>query len=1296
MYFSFILLNSRLIFIRFIKRKLAFLDYHQQSYDKHFNESHNIGFYDGLIREFHYIRNMMGRATLFVLISLLFSEHSFAQQQVEQLALNPKKPLTQYIIDNWATEEGLPSKTLTKVLQTKDGYLWIGTYNGLLQFDGVNFKTYSKADYPIFRTNSFIELQESADGKLYIGTGASGLLTFENGKFTHLGEMKGGNRPIESLCFDEGEKVWVGTRGGGVYIYEKGKEPVKYEKIPLLNNISVSAIIKDDIGSLWYGTEGNGVICIRGEETKVFNTKNGLYSNHVLDVFADHNGTIWIGTTKGVCYIDVNGVHKLEGTENYPVNRIIEDNYHSIWVASTKGLFRFNRKALQLEFISDVHGLPHRNVVDINTDREGSLWVASYRAGLCRLKDARFENYSVKDGLSSKTISTVKELSNNRVLIGTGAGKLHVIKDHKVYDLEIKTRLTNNRIKHVNEDSRGNILVSTYSGMLVIKPNGQERLFDTRKGFPDNQTRTTFIDSQEFIWVGSRAGGAVRLDPNSGDITIYDRNRSLSSNFIMAIEEDRNGNMLFGLNDAGMDIMASDGTTKNYNIDQLGSNLIFNFHVDDNNNIWIASNAGISLLQPNGKVTRFTTSEGMVSDIIFDILEDDNNKLWFTSSEGVFTIPKEQFFNIEEGKRQKLEPKQYGPEDGMLEKECTGATQSEIGTDGKFYFPTLAGLSIFDPSYSIAEIPNPPVYINTLLIDGKVTDLYQDKIELPSESKRITIGFTGLNLTAPHNLKFQYRLEGYEDDWVNAGTERQAVYTQVNPGNNIFKVRVSHKKGIWNDEIATLNFFREPQLTEKPIFYIGIFILFAALGYAFYLWRVRRISAKNKELEAIVQQRTQQITKQRDKLELAYNDIRTVSTIGQEVTAALDINQLTHTVYDNVKTLMSADVFGIGLLNSRKQQLEFRNLIRMGETSPSQIERLEDKFYLSVKCLESKSPIFINSAREEYGDFESYLNTLNRTEEDESKSAIFVPLLIEGEPIGIMTVQSMVEEAYKQQHLTILQALASYISVALDNSRAYEEIKSKNHQITNSIRYAETIQQAVLPASVKMNEALHEYFVIYKPKDIVSGDFYWFSHQGDRIYIAAVDCTGHGVPGAFMSMIGSSLLDEIVNVEKVYAPADILEQLNENIRVALKQGQSGNDDGMDLALCLLEPGENFQTKLTFAGAKRPLYYAQKGQILEVKGVNKSIGGVKKDKGKRFENHEILLDAGCTFYLATDGFIDQHSPDGKRLGSTRLKELLQNCLSLELEDQKGVILQALERHQKFQDQRDDITMVGVRV
>lgn len=276
-----------------------------------------------------------------------------------------------------------------------------------------------------------------------------------------------------------------------------------------------------------------------------------------------------------------------------------------------------------------------------------------------------------------------------------------------------------------------------------------------------------------------------------------------------------------------------------------------------------------------------------------------------------------------------------------------------------------------------------------------------------------------------------------------------------------------------------------------------------------------------------------------------------------------------------------------------------------------------------------------------------------------------------------------------------------------------EEAEKKNHiilkaneKITASINYAQTIQQAILPTGRNMQEALDDFFVIYRPKDIVSGDFYWFAHikakkEGDvdKVFIAVADCTGHGVPGAFMSMIGNTLFNEIVNHDGIYQPARVLTLLNERTQIALKQNaknsEGSNQDGMDVCLCLLERTTHTQTKVTFSGAKRPLYVYKGSEFMELKGDRKCIGGFHKGV-VGFSDNEFMLDNGSVLYLTTDGFADQNDPNRRKIGSRRLKKMLSDNAHLLMFRQKLALENVLDGHKQDSDQRDDITIVGIKL
>jgi PAS domain S-box-containing protein len=267
-----------------------------------------------------------------------------------------------------------------------------------------------------------------------------------------------------------------------------------------------------------------------------------------------------------------------------------------------------------------------------------------------------------------------------------------------------------------------------------------------------------------------------------------------------------------------------------------------------------------------------------------------------------------------------------------------------------------------------------------------------------------------------------------------------------------------------------------------------------------------------------------------------------------------------------------------------------------------------------------------------------------------------------------------------------------------------DRIELQNQNIKASIAYAKTIQNAILPLPTSLNNNFNA-FIIYKPKDIVSGDFYWYTRlpatqdKRDRYFYAAVDCTGHGVPGAFMSMIGSRLLNEIVNEKKIDKPSKILEIMNSEIKTILRQDVTDNNDGMDVCLCALEPVFNGTTKVTFAGAKRPLYYyKQDEQALKyIKGTRKTIGGTHAKRNTEvFVDHEVLLEKGDILYLSTDGIVDQPSPDRIRFGSLRFINLLKDIAEKPLENQKMAIEQAVLDFQEYEQQRDDVTFLGIKV
>lgn len=455
------------------------------------------------------------------------------------------------------------------------------------------------------------------------------------------------------------------------------------------------------------------------------------------------------------------------------------------------------------------------------------------------------------------------------------------------------------------------------------------------------------------------------------------------------------------------------------------------------------------------------------------------------------------------------------------------------------------------------------------------------------------------------------------------------------------------------------------------------------------------IEEKNKELES-----------QKAAIERAYENIKVLGDIGQKITANLDLSLIVQTVYENVNQLMPAASFGIGVYNEKNNSLDFQDFIEKKERLPFSSDSLSETGLPSVRCFLNQQEIVINNLKEGY----HILALSSKTEENRGEipaSFVYLPLKIKDRMVGVITVQSFKENAYSEADISLLRSLASYAAIALDNSNAYDRLKEgntiieeKNQQIMASLRYARTIEEAILPGDEWFAGHFREHFVIYLPKDIVSGDFYWGFEHENICFVVVVDCTGHGVPGAFMSMTANALLNRIIKEGQTYDPAQILLKLDEGLDEIFKHSDRTLNAGMDVSVCRLTKKGDGKTALCFAGAKRPLYFFADGKLKSFRGDRFSIGH-GTDRRKRsnapvFSNHKAMLEAGTTVYLGTDGYTDNPGSVGMKLGTNTLKRKLVQMQGLSLAEQEQHLMQLLRQEQGDQPQRDDITLIGLKV
>jgi serine phosphatase RsbU (regulator of sigma subunit)/tetratricopeptide (TPR) repeat protein len=462
-------------------------------------------------------------------------------------------------------------------------------------------------------------------------------------------------------------------------------------------------------------------------------------------------------------------------------------------------------------------------------------------------------------------------------------------------------------------------------------------------------------------------------------------------------------------------------------------------------------------------------------------------------------------------------------------------------------------------------------------------------------------------------------------------------------------------------------------------------------------------------MEGAVEERTREVVIKKEEIERSYENTRLLSEIGQQLTSTLNFEKLFIKLHENVNRLMDATMFGVRIYNPVNRTVEYKFEIENGVRHPSETVSMDDEDNYSVWCVKHRKELFINDNLNEY---KKYTRQIRVVSGEMAHSLIIYPLMIGERVLGVITVQSYKKNAYTSYHLDILKTLASYTASALENASLYENleekvqertaevmkqkeiIEEKNKNITDSIRYAKKIQQALLPNKAEILKKLPHSFIYYKPKDIVSGDFYWYTQFNEYAVFAAADCTGHGVPGAFMSAICNDLMNQVIRDEHVVSPAEALRLLDMKLGMLLKKSSDREaNDGMDIALCCLNLKTN---QLLFAGAHRPLILVRNGEIIEFKPDKLSIGGYDMGE-KKFTDHEIGLCPDDTLYLFTDGYTDQFGgPKGKKFKFRQLKELLLSIKDHPMNDQRTKVESALREWRKDHEQVDDVLLIGVRI
>lgn len=766
----------------------------------------------------------------------------WAQQR--PVSFSPSKPLSQSSIDQWTSDDGLISNNLTGVIQGDDGFLWITAYNGLLRFDGHRFELFDRENVAFLKSDAFYQPFKEGN-KLWLATQGSGIVIYEDNILKPY-QPREGTLPSSIRCLLITDSLmFVGSNNNGLFILRN--ETVEKTDFEPISNISIMAIVKGADGSIWVGTNGNGVVRIKDGEFSHYTIRNGLAGNVINALHATPDGRLLIGSTNGLDILREDRVTPVSLLQNIQVNAITMDSYGSIWAATERGLARINEAAGTEELFSKSQGLPTLELTSLAFDVEGSLWLASSKAGLLRLKDTGIVTYSESTGLSLDLVNVIAEGNNGELYIGTDGGDIDVFVNGKLSKLELKHSLDNIGIRDICVD--GDVLwIGSYNGLLRKRGN-QETLYSISTGLPAQDIRRILKVKNGDLWLATRAGGVIVFS-NGKVKSVYNKENGLGANYVLSIEQDKNGTIYLGTNGGGLTLVDSTGKLSSYYItDDDSGVLIFNIHIDKQGRIWLVTNTGI--FHFTGKdFIQLELEHRVKGESYFDWIEDNVGNIWITTNKGILRIPKSEAINYIQNKSYPIKTRLYNNYDGMKNKECTGATRGTISSTGEVWIPTIGGASVIHPDLMTENPVVPRVHITRLITDDQ-TFVTSGGIIIQSDNVRYTFEFTSLSLVAPGQNQFKFMLEGFDKQWVDGGLERETSYTSLPPGEYTFKVIASNNDELWNTTGAEFKFRVKPFFYETKWFYVLLALLVVGSLFGIYKWRVNDIETRNRELKKV-------------------------------------------------------------------------------------------------------------------------------------------------------------------------------------------------------------------------------------------------------------------------------------------------------------------------------------------------------------------------------------------------------------------------------------------------------------
>jgi signal transduction histidine kinase/ligand-binding sensor domain-containing protein len=752
-----------------------------------------------------------------------------------------------YLTTRWTTEEGLPQNSITSIVQTRDGYLWMGTFGGLVRFDGLRFTTLNTGNTPQLKSNRITALMEDRDGALWIGSETGEVTRYLGGEFTTYTAADGFfNEPVMSFYQDRAGTIWAPTLSYNLVRFESN-QPTKVEVLTTKKGLPerVFSVGEDDEGNLLVGMRW-GLMTYRDGAFSEYLKIEGLPKDAVLLMRPHPDGGLWLvtGTSLGrlagqrfTPYLNFSERMALPGLD------LAQNGAHEVWFGYWgKVLYHGNKEGVFTA--EDPTRLSSYRVRSMLADNEGNFWIGTAGNGLIRLRKRRVATLSTADGLSNDEIMLITETNEGDAWVGV-FGAVNRLSGGKLTSWsgpEWLKSMNDSAAHSFYQDRAGNFWIG---GDKCIARFRDEKFEVHQLERGDLSVDAILEDRKGQLWLGTSSGLAMYRD---GVITkLYEPRDGLVHKEIKFLMEDRAGALWLGTT-GGLSRFHEGGFTNYTTASGLSNDNVRAVYEDQDGVVWIGTYGGGLNRLKDGRIKHITMKDGLFDDIVSRIMVDERDRFWMLGNRGIYYVSRQQLNDVAEGRSRSVTCGSYGVADGMITSEGNGGRQPAGWRmrDGRMWFPTIKGVAIVDPNQP--DAPPPPVVIEQVSLDREPVD-FRREVRVTPDRENLEIQYTGLNFSKPEQVRFRYKLEGLDEDWVDAGTRRAAYYSHPPPGTYTFRVLAANSDGVWSTECASIRVVVRPPF-YRTRWFIGLALAaLAGLAFVGYRWRVQELKRDRAEQE---------------------------------------------------------------------------------------------------------------------------------------------------------------------------------------------------------------------------------------------------------------------------------------------------------------------------------------------------------------------------------------------------------------------------------------------------------------